>query len=66
MVDQTKFPYEFSFVDIKRGDDMFDAIRTMIVRGAPAIGVAGAHGIVLYAQELQAKKQISIEFFFAL
>lgn len=55
MVDQTKFPYEFSFVDIKSGDDMFDAIRTMIVRGAPAIGVAGAHGIVLYAQELQAK-----------
>ena len=31
---------------------MFKAIRTMIVRGAPAIGVAGAHGGVLYAQEL--------------
>lgn len=31
---------------------MFDAIKTMIVRGAPAIGVAGAHGVVLYAQEL--------------
>lgn len=26
MVDQTKFPYEFSFVDIKSGDDMFDEI----------------------------------------
>lgn len=62
MVDQTKFPYEFSFVDIKSGDEMFDAIRTMIVRGAPAIGVAGAHGIVLYAQEL-VEKNLSREDF---
>ena len=53
MVDQTLFPYEFKYVDIKTGDDMFDAIKTMIVRGAPAIGIAGAHGVVLYAQELK-------------
>ena len=53
MVDQTLFPYEFKYVDIKTGDDMFDAIKTMIVRGAPAIGIAGAHGVVLYAQELR-------------
>lgn len=58
MVDQTKFPEKFEYVDIKTGDDMFDAIKTMIVRGAPAIGIAGAHGIVLYAQEL-AKKNLS-------
>jgi len=51
MVDQTKFPENFDYVDVKTGDDMFDAIRTMIVRGAPAIGIAGAHGIVLFAQE---------------
>lgn len=55
MVDQTKFPYEFNYIDIKTGDEMFNAIKTMIVRGAPAIGIAGAHGVVLYAQEL--KKQ---------
>ena len=52
MVDQTVLPYEFKYVEIKTGDEMFKAIRTMIVRGAPAIGVAGAHGVVLYAQEL--------------
>ena len=62
MVDQTKFPYEFNYIDIKTGDDMFDAIRTMIVRGAPAIGIAGAHGVVLYAQELQ-KKNLSFDEF---
>lgn len=52
MVDQTVVPYEYKFVNIKTGDEMFDAIRNMIVRGAPAIGIAGAHGVVLYAQEL--------------
>ena len=62
MVDQTKFPYEFEYVDIKTGDEMFDAIKTMIVRGAPAIGIAGAHGVVLYAQEL-AGKNLSTEDF---
>ena len=62
MVDQTLFPYEFKFVDIKTGQEMFDAIRTMIVRGAPAIGIAGAHGVVLYAQELQ-KENLSREEF---
>ena len=51
MVDQTSLPYEFKYVDIKTGQAMFDAIQTMVVRGAPAIGVAGAHGVALYAQE---------------
>ena len=62
MVDQTKFPYEFKYVDIKTGDEMYEAIKTMIVRGAPAIGIAGAHGVVLYAQEL-ANKNLSQEDF---
>lgn len=52
MVDQTVLPKEFKFVNITSGQEMFDAIKTMIVRGAPAIGVAGAHGVILYAQEL--------------
>lgn len=62
MVDQTLFPYEFKYVDIKGGQEMFDAIRTMIVRGAPAIGIAGAHGVVLYAQELEKENLSRDEF----
>lgn len=62
MVDQTLLPERFEYVDIKTGDEMFDAIKTMIVRGAPAIGVAGAHGIVLYALELQNKNLSRDEF----
>lgn len=53
MVDQTVVPYEYKYVDIKTGQEMYDAIQTMIVRGAPAIGIAGAHGVALYALELE-------------
>ncbi len=62
MVDQSKFPHEYTYVDIKTGQQMFDAIKNMIVRGAPAIGIAGAQGVVLYAQEL-AQKNLSLEEF---
>ena len=62
MVDQTKFPDEYVYVDIKTGNEMYDAIKTMIVRGAPAIGIAGAHGVVLYAQELK-KENLSFDEF---
>ena len=51
MLDQTIIPYEYKYVNITTGQDMFDAIKNMIVRGAPAIGIAGAQGVVLYAQE---------------
>jgi len=62
MVDQTKVPYEYVMIDIKTGDEMYDAIKNMIVRGAPAIGVSAAHGVVLYAQELQ-KQNLSRDVF---
>ena len=52
MVNQLLIPYEFEYVDIKTSDDIFKAIKTMIVRGAPAIGIAGAHGVALSAIEL--------------
>ncbi len=54
MIDQTILPKEFKLVDIKTCEEMYDAIKTMIVRGAPAIGIAGAHGVALAA--IEAKK----------
>ena len=52
MIDQTILPYEFKTVDIKTAEEMYFAIKDMIVRGAPAIGIAGAHGVSLAAIEL--------------
>ena len=51
-VDQTLIPYEYKKIKIKTADDMYNAIKTMVVRGAPAIGIAGAHGVCLGAIEL--------------
>ena len=52
LIDQTLLPYKFQKINIYSSDQMFLAIKNMIVRGAPAIGIAGAHGIVLSALEL--------------
>ena len=52
LIDQTRLPQEYSRVLIGRSDDTAKAIKTMIVRGAPAIGVAAAYGMYLGATEI--------------
>lgn len=53
LIDQTKLPNQLTVVEIRRSDDMAMAIKTMIVRGAPAIGVAAAYGLYLGAREIK-------------
>ena len=55
LIDQTRLPSEYALVEINRCEDMVQAIKTMIVRGAPAIGVAAAYGMYLGAREIQAQ-----------
>ena len=52
MIDQTLIPFEYKKVKVKTAEEMYSAIKTMIVRGAPAIGIAGAHGAALAGIEL--------------
>ena len=52
LIDQTKLPQSYGVVEIKRSEDMAVAIKTMIVRGAPAIGVAAGYGMYLGATEI--------------
>jgi methylthioribose-1-phosphate isomerase len=47
MIDQTRLPSEEIYVTCKSYREVADAIRTMIIRGAPAIGVAAAMGVAL-------------------
>jgi len=49
MIDQTKLPNELVFVKYTDYNDVANAIRTLVVRGAPAIGVSGAFGMALAA-----------------
>lgn len=53
LIDQTRLPQEYTVVEISRCSDMAEAIKSMIVRGAPAIGVAAAYGMYLGAKEIQ-------------
>jgi len=48
-LDQRKLPLEEVEVDCLTAAEVADAIRTMVVRGAPAIGVAAAYGLALAA-----------------
>jgi methylthioribose-1-phosphate isomerase len=50
LLDQTRLPAETVTVTLREWPEVADAIRRMVVRGAPAIGVAGAMGVALAAQ----------------
>jgi len=47
MIDQTKLPNELVFVEFADYNQVANAIKTLVVRGAPAIGVSGAFGLAL-------------------
>src|SRR6185503_16748550 len=51
MIDQTRLPREQTFVTCRTYLEVADAIKTMVIRGAPAIGVAAAMGVALGVQE---------------
>ena len=52
MLDQTRLPHEEIYHRYAAADEVADAIRGMIIRGAPAIGVAAAMGLALGARQL--------------
>ena len=60
MIDQTKLPNHLVFVEYDDYNQVADAIRTLVVRGAPAIGVSGAFGLALASLQSKAntKEQI--------
>jgi methylthioribose-1-phosphate isomerase len=47
MIDQTRLPREVRYVTCRTYEEVAEAIRSMVIRGAPAIGVAAAMGIAL-------------------
>src|SRR4249919_612708 len=53
LLDQRKLPLVEEYVECRTYQEVAEAIRTMVVRGAPAVGVAAAGGIALGIQHLQ-------------
>ena len=64
MVDQRKLPAQEIYVRCRNAQEVAKAIRTMVIRGAPAIGVAAAMGLALGMRKSSAKgtKQFAVEF----
>ena len=52
LIDQRLLPLEFVVLSVREVEPLHEAIRTLAVRGAPAIGVAAAFGPVLALQQL--------------
>lgn len=50
IIDQTRLPHAQIYLDIHTPEEMIAAIRAMRIRGAPALGVAGAYGVALGAR----------------
>jgi methylthioribose-1-phosphate isomerase len=63
MIDQTALPRRLVYRSFSKSQDVADAIRKMVVRGAPAIGVAAAMGVALAAvnSKTQSKDQLMKE-----
>lgn len=53
MLDQTRLPAEEIYHAYDRAEQVADAITTMVIRGAPAIGVAAAMGLALGSRQLE-------------
>lgn len=64
MIDQRKLPGREIYVRCKTGNEVAKAITTMVIRGAPAIGVAAAMGLALGARRSTATgtKQFAVDF----
>lgn len=76
MIDQTKLPRETTFLTCRTYQEVAQAIKDMIIRGAPAIGVAAAMGVALgvraghdigtVCQTLAATRPTAVNLFWAL
>lgn len=54
IVDQTMLPTQLAYEDVKTIEAMWDAIRVLKIRGAPAIGIAAAFGLYLGVRSIDA------------
>ena len=56
LLDQRRLPQEVRYLDCRDASSVAKAIRTMAIRGAPAIGVAAAMGIALAAKKIRSNQ----------
>jgi methylthioribose-1-phosphate isomerase len=57
IIDQTRLPNALVYLDMDSIDDLCEAIQTLRIRGAPAIGIAGSMGAALAAHQFQGESR---------
>lgn len=55
IIDQTKLPHELVYIDCKTKEDIWHVIKTLKIRGAPAIGIAAGFGVYLGMKDFVGK-----------
>jgi len=59
LLDQRVLPFRVEYVECTDSHQVSEAIRALVVRGAPAIGIAAAYGVVLAARDIDAADGVS-------
>ena len=60
ILDQRALPGRVRFLECRTVDQLCDAIRSLAIRGAPALGAAGAFGVALAARNLTTKREVRV------
>ena len=55
IIDQTQLPNRTVYLTLRTAEELFDAIRTLKVRGAPAIGICAGYALYVLAQQISAE-----------
>lgn len=62
LIDQRLLPTEEVYLECRSGEEVARAIETLVIRGAPAIGIAAAYGVVLEVKDIQDKRLLQEKF----
>jgi len=61
IIDQTRLPNEEVFLRVETAEELYDAIRLLQVRGAPAIGIFAAYALYVLARQIPAEADVLAE-----
>ena len=65
IIDQSALPNLFKYIELNTLDDVFEAIKLLKIRGAPAIGIIAAYGLYLHAKFLYQNRSLTSKAFYS-
>ena len=59
ILDQTLLPHEKKYIECRTAETLIEAMQSLRIRGAPALGIAGAYGVVIASLESKTEKEFT-------